>query len=62
MQPHVYILVCLQSTLLHLLNSLYWNRKQILYKLLVADSLVFENAGFAKCCCFALNSFFQEAL
>lgn len=62
MQPHVYILVCLQSTLLYLLNSLYCNRKQILYKLLVANSLAFENAGFAKCCSFALNFLFAGSI
>lgn len=58
MQPHVYILVCMQSTLLHLLNPLYCNRKQILYKLLVANSLGFENAGFAECYSSALNFLF----
>lgn len=41
MQPHVYILVCLQSTLLHLQNPLHCNKNQILLKLLVANSLVF---------------------
>lgn len=55
MQPHVYILVSMQSTLLHLLNPLYCNRKQILYKLGVANSLAFENAEFAECYFFALN-------
>lgn len=50
MQPHVYVLVCMQSTLLHLLILLYCNRKQILYKLLIANLVGFENAGFAECC------------
>jgi len=59
MQPHVYILVCMQSTLPHLLNPLYCNRKQILYKLLVANSFVFEDAGFAECYSFALNFLFR---
>lgn len=59
MQPRVYILVCMQSTLLHLLNPLYCNRKQILYKLLVASSLVFENAGFSKCYSLAPNFLFS---
>lgn len=59
MQPHVYILVCMQSTLLHLLNPLYCNRKQSLHKLLVANSLGFENAAFAKCYSFALNFLFS---
>lgn len=58
MQPHVYILVCMQSTLLHLLNPLYCNRKQILYKL--RNSLGFENAGFAECYAFALNFLFSR--
>lgn len=41
MQAHVYILVCLQSTLFHLRNPLHCNKNQILLKLLVANSLVF---------------------
>lgn len=53
--PCVYVWVHMQSALLHLPNPLCCNRKQILDKLLVTRSLVFENAGFSNCCSCALH-------